>query len=94
MRKDGTWYANPAPYNRKITLTNQEDNDLNLHLTESRSKQLDSSAYAEPCPDIIDADSAYLRLGNVRSMNKSVTLQVQREIVRFVIGTHQTLIKH
>ena len=67
-----------------------EDNSLNLHLVTSRSKHLDSSAFVEPSPEIVDADSAYVRLGKLRSINKEITLKVQREIVRYVTGTHQT----
>ena len=90
VRKEGTWSANPAPYDRKIDLVKNEDNSLNIHLVTSRSKHLDSSAFVEPSPEIVDADSAYVRLGKLRSINKEITLKVQREIVRYVTGTHQT----
>ena len=53
VRQDGTWTTNPAPYNRKINLTNHQDNSLNLHLVESRSKKLDSSTFVEPSPDVV-----------------------------------------
>ena len=94
VRKDGTWVANPAPCQRKIDLTKEEDNSLNLHLVESGKKHLCGSSFDEPSPAVIDVSSRCVRLGNLRSKNKDVTFTVQREIVQFVLGAHQTLIKH
>ena len=94
VRKDGTWATNPAPYDRKIDLVKNEDNGLNLHLVDSGCTYLDGCQFNEPSPAIVDASSRYVRLGNIRSMSKSITLKEQREIAKFVLGTHQTLTKH
>ena len=80
--------ANPAPYDRKIALSRHEDNSLNFHLVDSGCKISVGSCFDEPSPAIVEHSSRYVRFGNVRSMNKDVTVKVQREIVRFVIGTH------
>ena len=33
----------------------------------------------------------FICLGRISSQNKSITVKVQRELVRYVIGTHQTM---
>ena len=86
-KKDGTWVANPAPYDRKIDLVKNEDNTLNLHLVDTGCTYLDGMEFDEPSPEVVDTSSRYVRLGNVRSMNKNISLKVQREIVKWVIGT-------
>ena len=40
-------------------------------------------------PEIADASGHYVRLGNLHSINKQITLKVQRDILRYVTGIHQ-----
>ena len=94
VKKDGTWLANPAPYDLKIDLTKHEDNSLNLHLVDLGKKHLCGSEFPEPTPAIVESTCKYFRLGNMRSINKHVTAKVQREIARYMMGTHQTLVQH
>ena len=65
----------------KIDLTQNEDNLLNLHYTNVRNVcRLD--------------DAIFVCLGKISSQNKHVTLKVQREIAKFVMGTHQMLTQY
>ena len=94
IRKDGTWAANPAPYHQKINLTKKEENLLNLHLVEVGKQTHIGSTFLEPSPAIVDSSSRYVILGKVRSMNKDVTVKVQREIAKYVMGTHRNLLEN
>ena len=48
----------------------------------------------EPSPSVLEQESRLLRLGRVYSHNNAVTPNVQRDIVKYVIGTHQTLLQY
>ena len=96
-KTDSSWEPNPAPYQTQIKLTdNQIDNVLNLHYIDSGRK--DSLAntvdIAEPSTSVLEQESRLLRLGRVYTHNNAITPKIQREIVKFVIGAHQTLTKH
>ena len=91
VRKDGSWAANPAPYDRKIDLTKHEDNALNLHVVDTGHAISEGSEFQEPSPPCVECCGRYVRLGRVRTLNKGITPKVQRKIVRYVLGTHKTL---
>ena len=80
-RKIGTWRSNPEPFAAKIDLTRNEENLLNLHYADVR------------CPCRL-ANDRYVRLGRISLQSKSVNVKVQREIAKFVNGTHRTLMTH
>ena len=94
VKKDGTWTANPVPYDKKIDLSSDADNILNLHLRSGGQKTGHSDHFDEPSPEIVKQSSIYVRLGSVRSFKWVGTVTVQKEIARYVMGTHQTLVKH
>ena len=78
FRKDDTWVANPAPYDQKINLQKCEDNILNLHYIDTGKQIWEGLAFDDPPPDVVDSSSRYVRLGNMRTLNKDVTVKVQR----------------
>ena len=86
---DGSWKANPAPYNAKVDLTNQYNNIINLNYKEIGPKSAKSVDFDDPSLAVLDQPIRYIHLGG-GSQHKSVTIKVQREIVRYVIGTHPT----
>ena len=78
-KKEGSWRPNPDPFAAKTDLTQSEENSLNLHYTDVRNEfsRLDNVRF--------------VRLGKISSQNKSITVSVQKEIAKFVMGTHKTL---
>ena len=98
-RSDDSWIPNPAPYDTPIDLTSRCDNILNLHCADAGNKNVrrNSSSeidIAEPSPDVLNQTSRFFQLGRIHThTNKAITPKTQREIVKFVIGTHQTLTK-
>ena len=42
----------------------------------------------------MEQGSRYIWSGRISTRNKEITVTVQREIVKYVIGTHQTLLRH
>ena len=94
LKSDDTWASNPAPYNTKINLTKQEDNALNLYCVDNGNKNGAGVVFSEPSVDILDQGSRYVRLGKASRQNRDVTIKLQKEVVRYVIGTHQTLLQY
>ena len=95
-RSDDSWIANPEPYNTPLDLTSRSDNILNLHCEDADNKNFSSyfTGISEPSPNVLNQTSTFFRLGKVHTHNnKAITPKTQREIVKFVIGTHQTLTK-
>ena len=78
-KKDGTWRFNPKPFATKIDLTRDEENLLNFHYTDVKDKS-----------SRLDNDR-YIRLGRISLQNKAISVKIQRDIARFVMGTHKTL---
>ena len=78
-RKIGTWRSNPEPFAAKIDLTRNEENLLNFHYTDVKDKfsRLDNDRY--------------ICLGRISLQNKAISVKIQRDIARFVMGTHKTL---
>ena len=94
-KSDGSWQDNPAPLNVKVNLRKQyEDNVFNLHCADMGSKSAPRLDLSEPSVAAVEQGGRYIRLGRVSSWNKNITVKVQREIVKYVIGTHQGLIQH
>ena len=77
-KKIGSWKPNPEPFAAKIDLTRNEENLLNLHYTDVRNA----------CRL---ADDRFVCLGRISLQNKDINMRVQREIAKFVMGTHQCL---
>ena len=94
MRTDGTWQANPKPYDQKINLTCDVDNILDLHLRLEGRKVGSPVDFDDPTPELVSQSGMYIRLGEVRSFNKAISVTVQKDIARYVMGTHKNLIKH
>ena len=94
-KPDNTWRPNPAPFITKHDLNNHNcDNPLNLYYTDMGDKNTSLNHLSEPSVVVLEQGSRYIRLGRVSGRNKEVTVKVQKEIVKFVIGTHKTLTQH
>ena len=93
-KADDTWKANPAPYNGKVDLKGKEDNIINLHYTDHGRRADPNELILEPSPSVIEKGSRFIRLGKISGQNREITLAVQRDIARYVIGTHKTLVRH
>ena len=95
-RSDDSWIANPEPYNTPLDLTSRSDNILNLHCADAGNKNFSSAQIdiTEPSPTVLNQTSRFFQLGKAHThANKAITPKTQREIVKFVIGTDQTLTK-
>jgi len=93
-KTDGLWSSNPAPFKGVVNLKKEvEDNILNMHYTDTGNKAIDSVHLDEPSVASLEQGGVcrYIRLGRVRSRNKEITVKLQREIAKFVVGTHKTL---
>ena len=90
VRKDGTWKANPKPFNTKTNLSSNEENRLNLHCYATGRKGA-PYLFGEPSPNAVDYDSKYIYLGMVAKRRQEITLSIQRDIVKYIVGTHKTL---
>ena len=90
-RAEGSWKANPNPFNIVIDLTQNQDDALNLHYKDSDDKCQTSFEFEAPYAAILDQPSRHIFVGRISSQNKSITIKVQREIVRYIIGSHQTM---
>ena len=93
QKADGTWQANPEPFHKAINLTDQCDNLLNLHYVDN-GRKVTHDDIDEPSIAAIDQASRFVRLGRVCDKNKEISVKVQREIAKFVIGTHKTLAQY
>ena len=91
MISDGTWQANPSPYDIPLDLTIQEDNILNLHYSNIGKKPV---SFDEPSMFVIDYPAPYFHTGKISDQNKAITVKIQREIVQYITGTHRALLKH
>ena len=87
-KSDDSWIPNPAPYK-----TPDCDNILNLHCADVGRKSNASEEVSEPSCSVVEEKCTFARLGRVHLHDKAITPRVQREIVRYVIGTHQILIR-
>ena len=94
LKTDNKWKANPAPYNKQIDLSAMNDNSLNLHVTR-KVKGEPNTANTIHMPSVVtlDKNTQFVWLGKIRVQNNNITPKIQREIVKYVIGTHQTLIQ-
>ena len=59
VSSDGTWRANPLPYENPINLTLPKDNILNLHYSIVGDKRIRGITFAEPSPLIVDYPGTY-----------------------------------
>jgi len=94
VKKDGTWTANPAPFNKKIDLSSDADNILDLHLRSEGRKVGSPPDFGDPTPAIVNQSGQYVRLGKVRSFKQEITVTLQKDIAKYVMGTHRELVKH
>ena len=94
MRSDGTWQANPSPYDNTIDFTIPKDNILGLHYSDIHDKSTREAIFAEPSPSVIGHPRRYFRIGQINNQNKAISAKIQREIVQYITGTHRALLKH
>ena len=47
VKKDGSWKANPTPFNRKLNLISDDDNVLNFHVRSKGRKDVLSEVFDE-----------------------------------------------
>ena len=90
----GTWESNPAPYDGKIDVGMQsEDNILNLYkqATGPKSGSSNTSVYSDPSPSVLQERCDYFLIGNARLRSNIVTPTVQREMAGVIIGTDSNL---
>ncbi len=92
---DGCWHPNPSPYDKKISLQDENDNELNLHYIDKGSRRVQPGAESgSPAPTSIEQTRRMIYIGSFSAKNKAISIKNQREIVKWVIGTHQTLIQY
>ena len=80
---NGTWESNPAPYDERINVeTQSEDNILNLYkqATGRKSGSSNTSVYSDPSPSVLQERCDYFLIGNARLRSNIVTPTVQREM--------------
>ena len=94
VRSDGTWQANPSPYDNTIDFTIPKDNILGLHYSDIHDKSTREAIFAEPSPSVIGHPRRYFRIGQINNQNKAISAKIQREIVQYITGTHRALLKH
>ncbi len=90
-KKQGTWQSNPAPYSSKINLSSNNENLLNLHVTDKGNKAVECPVFTQPSHSIIELGKIFVRVGKVSGQRKEITVSVQRDIAKYIIGTHKTL---
>ena len=88
MKNCGTRKANPTSFDRKINLTRDDDNILNLHVRSEGRKVGSPVVFEDPTPQVIDQSGICVRVGKVSSFNKAITVTVQKDIATYVMGTH------
>ncbi len=69
-KTDGTWEANPAPFNAKVNLKEQRDNILNFHCTDNGRKSAITDKITAPSTTAIKQSSIFVRLGRVHNQKK------------------------
>ena len=94
MKKDGTWMANPAPIDKKIDLSSDDDNILDLHLRSEGRKDGSPPDFDDPTPAIVNQSGLYVCLGKTRSFKQEIGLTLQKDITKYIMGTHRELVKH
>ena len=95
------WYINHLAESLEITAERANSfirciekvgyNTLNLHYKESVDKSRTSFGFEAPSSAILDQPSRHVFVGRISSQNKSIAIKVQREIVKYVIGTHNAM---
>ena len=96
LRSDDTWERNPAPYEEKIDVKMQlEDNILNLYkqTTGRRLGSANYSVHSDPTPSVLQERCDYCLIGNARLRSNIITPTVEREMACVIIGTESKLIK-
>ena len=91
---DGTWESNPAPYDGKIDVGMQsEDNILNLYKQANgrKSGSADTPVHSDPSPSVLQERCDYCLLGRARLRSNIITPTVQREMAGVIIGTDSNL---
>ena len=90
-KSDRTWKPNPSPFNAKVNLCSQQDNHLNLHYIDNGRKAEITGDLIEPSTIAVEQSCRFVRLGKMCNQNKELSVNIQRSIAKFVIGTHQML---
>ena len=93
VRRNGTWQANPSPYENPIDLTSPNDNILGLRYSIVGAKSVREIAFAEPSPLVVGYPGRYFQIGKRSKQKRLITVSIQREIVQYIIGTHRELLK-
>ena len=96
VRSNGTWHANPSPYENPIDLTSPNDNILGLRysIVGDGARSVHETTFAEPSPIVASYPGTYFQIGKLSKQKKLITVSIQREIVQYIIGTHRELLKH
>ena len=89
-KKDGTWKANPRPYDMAIDLKDESvDNLIGLHF-QSRGDRGNPADISDPSPAVVEQKARWFTLGHSKD-GPCVRFADQIDIVRFVCGTHRQL---
>ena len=94
LHSDDTWELNPAPYDGRIDVEMQsEDNILNLYKQTNgrKSGSANISVHSDPTPSVLQERCDYCLIGNARLRSKIITPTVQREMACVIIGTDSNL---
>ena len=91
QKADGTWRSNPSPYDSRINLTSHSENMLNFLYKDTGDRSATSVSFVAPSASILDQSSRHVFARNISNKNKSITIKVQREIVKYIIGTHHAM---
>jgi hypothetical protein len=84
----------PLHMTKKISLQDESDNELNLHYIDNGRRVQSGAESGSPAPTSIEQTRRMIYIGSFSARNKALSVKNQREIVKWVIGTHQTLIQY
>ena len=76
LHSDDTWELNPAPYDERIDVeTQSEDNILNLYkqTTGRRLGSANYSVHSDPTPSVLQERCDYCLIGNARLRSNIIT---------------------
>ena len=90
-RSDGTWQANPSPYENPINLTSPNDNILDLRYSIVGDTGKSEISFAEPSSVVVGYPGTYFQIGKLSKQKKLITVSIQREIVQYIIGLELTV---
>jgi hypothetical protein len=75
-------------------LVSKARDELNLHYIDKERRVKSDVESDAPSPSFIEQTHQMIYIGNFSARNKAISIENQREMVGWVIGTHQTLIQY